>query len=82
MTGTELLSKTGDILMCNSYILGDHPSDVKLAINSRANGIFLLTGHGQKHYRELNSQCRQNIRICSNLKSATKAILKSVNDGK
>jgi len=81
LTGTELLSKTGDILMCNSCILGDHPSDVELAINSRANGIFLLTGHGKKHYRELNFQRGQSIRICSNLKSATQTILKSINNG-
>jgi D-glycero-D-manno-heptose 1,7-bisphosphate phosphatase len=65
----------------NSFIIGDHPSDVALAVNSKAKGIFLLTGHGQKHYHELNFQLRQNIRICSNLKAATQTILKSINNG-
>jgi len=64
----------------NSYIIGDHPSDVELAINSKANGIFLLTGHGQKHYHELNFSSRQKIKICSNLKSATLTILKMKNN--
>jgi D-glycero-D-manno-heptose 1,7-bisphosphate phosphatase len=61
----------------NSYVIGDHPSDVELAINSKANGIFLLTGHGQKHYHELNLTKNPKIKICRNLKSATQIILKS-----
>ena len=65
----------------NSYIIGDHPSDIELAIRTKANGIYLLTGHGQKHYRELSFHQKQQIKICSNLKSATQTILKSINNG-
>ncbi len=61
----------------NSYIIGDHPSDIELAITIKANGIYLLTGHGQKHFRELDLHQKQKIRICSNLKTATQTILKS-----
>ncbi len=64
----------------NSYVIGDHPSDVELAINSKANGIFLLTGHGQKHYHELKFTMNPKIKICRNLKSATQIILKSKNN--
>jgi D-glycero-D-manno-heptose 1,7-bisphosphate phosphatase len=64
----------------NSYIIGDHPSDVELALNSKANGIFLLTGHGQKHYHEFNFTKRQKIKTCRNLKSATQTILKIDNN--
>jgi len=64
----------------SSFIIGDHPSDVQLAIYSKASGIYLLTGHGKKHYHEINDQVRQTIRICSNLKSATQMILKSINN--
>jgi histidinol-phosphate phosphatase family protein len=61
----------------NSYIIGDHPSDIELAIRVKANGIYLLTGHGQKHYRELTPHQKQKIKICSSLKTATQTILKS-----
>ena len=37
----------------SSFVIGDHPSDYKLAINSGTNGIYLLTGHGKKHMYEL-----------------------------
>ena len=36
-----------------SYVIGDHPCDVKLAENVGARGIYVLTGHGRKHCREL-----------------------------
>ena len=65
----------------NSFVIGDHPSDIELAIKIKANGIFVLTGHGQKHFDELNFQQKQQIRICSNLKSATQTIIKSINNG-
>jgi len=64
-----------------SYIIGDHPSDIELAIRIKANGIYLLTGHGKKHYRELSIYQKQKIKICSNLKSATQTILKSIKNG-
>ncbi len=32
-----------------SFVIGDHPQDVELAINAGANGIYLLSGHGMKH---------------------------------
>lgn len=64
-----------------SYVIGDHPSDIELAIRIKANGIYLLTGHGQKHYRELSFRQKQRIRICTNLKTATQTILKSINKG-
>ena len=36
-----------------SFVFGDHPHDVELARNCGAMGIYLLTGHGQKHRDEL-----------------------------
>lgn len=61
----------------NSYIIGDHPYDVELAIKANANGIYLLTGHGRKHFYELNNNASHKIKICRNLKFATKTILKT-----
>lgn len=36
-----------------SFVIGDHPSDVELAVNVGARGIYVLSGHGQKHRAEL-----------------------------
>jgi D-glycero-D-manno-heptose 1,7-bisphosphate phosphatase len=62
-----------DIL--NSYVIGDHPSDVELSINSKAKGVYVLTGHGKKHYAEL-SNIKHKIKIHQNLEFAAKSILK------
>ena len=39
----------------HSFVLGDHPSDIQLAINAKANGIYVLTGHGKEHLSDLNN---------------------------
>jgi len=36
-----------------SFTVGDHPHDVEFALNVGARGIYVLTGHGQKHQSEL-----------------------------
>ena len=59
----------------NSYVIGDHPSDIELAINANTNGIYVLTGHGQKHFSELKDHS-SNILITSNLKTAARHILR------
>jgi histidinol-phosphate phosphatase family protein len=38
-----------------SYVVGDHPCDIELANNVGARGIYVLTGHGRKHCRELTA---------------------------
>jgi histidinol-phosphate phosphatase family protein len=36
-----------------SFVIGDHPHDIRLAENVAARGIYVLTGHGRKHAPEL-----------------------------
>lgn len=36
-----------------SFVVGDHPHDVELARNSGATGVYVLTGHGIKHRKDL-----------------------------
>jgi len=38
-----------------SFTIGDHPHDAELALSVGATGIYVLTGHGQKHVGELGS---------------------------
>jgi histidinol-phosphate phosphatase family protein len=37
-----------------SFTIGDHPHDIQLAKNAGARGIYVLTGHGQKHLSEIS----------------------------
>jgi len=39
--------------LAESFVVGDHPHDVTLAENAGATGIYVLTGHGAKHRREV-----------------------------
>lgn len=67
-----------NIDIIKSYIIGDHPSDVELAINTGANGIYVLSGHGLKHYTEIE-QIKSQISIKRNLQAACKEILRRKN---
>jgi D-glycero-D-manno-heptose 1,7-bisphosphate phosphatase len=72
----EKAQKEYSLDLKNSYVIGDHPADVELAINSEANGIFVLTGHGRKHYKELSEYLKAKVRVMRNIEFATKEILK------
>jgi len=58
--------------LSRSFVVGDHPHDVETARNVGAKGIYLLTGHGEKHLDELNP----NAYVAKNLKEAIAYILK------
>ncbi|MEW6468658.1 MAG: HAD family hydrolase [Bacteroidota bacterium] len=60
-----------------SYVIGDHPSDAELAVNANANGIYVLTGHGRRHYGELGPGLKSRIRICRNLASVARGIIRN-----
>lgn len=44
-----------DLDLARSFVVGDHPHDVATAWSVGATGIYVLTGHGRKHYEELPS---------------------------
>lgn len=43
------------ISLSGSFSVGDHPHDIELAQNFGGTGIYILTGHGQKHLAEIRS---------------------------
>lgn len=50
------LQKAADdynINLKRSFVIGDHPHDIELAMNAGSRGIYVLTGHGSKHMAEL-----------------------------
>jgi histidinol phosphatase-like enzyme len=38
--------------LSQSFIIGDHPSDVECGINAGITPVYVLTGHGDKHKNE------------------------------
>ena len=45
--------KEYNINLLNSYVVGDHPHDIEMAKKVGASSVYLLTGHGEKHRKEL-----------------------------
>ena len=43
--------------LSRSFVVGDHPADVELAANAGARGIYVLSGHGEKHRAEVRVPC-------------------------
>jgi len=54
-----------------SFVVGDHPHDVDLAVGVGATGIYLLSGHGRKHRGELRANCL----IAEGIRDATELIM-------
>jgi D-glycero-D-manno-heptose 1,7-bisphosphate phosphatase len=52
--------------LADSFIIGDHPSDVYCGVNAGVSPIYLLTGHGRKHLDDLPGE----VRICENILDA------------
>ena len=45
-----------DINKAESWMIGDHPSDIQLGINAGTKTVFLLTGHGSNHTDDLKER--------------------------
>jgi L-threonylcarbamoyladenylate synthase len=43
--------------LSRSFVVGDHPADVDLAANAGARGIYVLSGHGEKHRADVRVPC-------------------------
>ncbi len=54
-----------------SYVIGDHPSDILFAKNAGAAGVFVLTGHGRGHLNKIG----EDTIISKNLYYAARKIL-------
>jgi D-glycero-D-manno-heptose 1,7-bisphosphate phosphatase len=58
--------------LADSFIIGDHPSDIKCGLNAGVKPIYLLTGHGRKHKDELV----HDIKICEGILDAASYVVK------
>ncbi|MHA2006916.1 MAG: D-glycero-alpha-D-manno-heptose-1,7-bisphosphate 7-phosphatase [Promethearchaeota archaeon] len=58
-----------------SWMFGDHPSDIQFGINAGCRTVFLTTGHGKKHIDDLESLNIKPTIISNNFLSAVKELL-------
>ena len=65
-----------DVNIKDSWMIGDHPSDIQFGIKGGFRTIFLTTGHGDKHIDELKALGINPTKICNNFLEAANEILK------
>jgi histidinol-phosphate phosphatase family protein len=54
-----------------SFVIGDHPHDVELAMNAGASAIYVLSGQGTKHRHEI----LRNTVVANGIRAATEIVL-------
>jgi D,D-heptose 1,7-bisphosphate phosphatase len=59
----------------DSWVIGDHPSDITMGRNARCKTVYLLTGHGKKHLGELEEKKVRPTIIADDFLSAAKSIM-------
>ncbi len=67
--------KEFDIDLKNSWVIGDHPHDVEMGIKAGIKSIYLLSGHGQKHFQELEIKNIKPAFIAKGLLEASEFII-------
>ncbi len=48
-------AKEFNIDIKSSWVIGDHPNDAEMGIKAGCKTVYLLTGHGKKHFESLKS---------------------------
>lgn len=59
--------------LARSWVVGDHPADVELAVRAGARGIYLLTGHGARHRGDVTVPCE----VAEGIAAAVKWIVRA-----
>ena len=57
-------------------MIGDHPSDIQFGINGGCKTVYMVTGHGEKHKRDLEIKKIIPTLVHSNFLEATKEIMR------
>ncbi len=72
----DMINEEFIIDLNESFVIGDHPSDIEFGINAGCKTIFLTTGHGYKHLDDLKSLGIKPTIISDNFFGVAKEILK------
>ena len=63
----------------DSWVVGDHPSDVLFGINAGCKTVYVLTGHGRDHYSDLRMKGINPTIIADNFLIGAEKIVKNRN---
>lgn len=61
----------------NSWAVGDHPHDVEMGIKAGCRTVYLLTGHGKRHYNDLEKKRIKPDFIAGDFLEAAEFIIKA-----
>ncbi len=61
----------------NSWVIGDHPNDAEMGIKAGCKTVYLLTGHGKKHFKSLKGNGIKPDFIAKNFWEAAEFIMKN-----
>lgn len=64
-----------DIDIKNSWVIGDHPHDMEMGLKIGCRGVYLLTGHGEKHFDDLQKNSIKPDFIAKDFLQASKFIV-------
>ena len=71
----QLIVKEYKINPKKSWVIGDHPSDMVFGLNGGCKTAYLRTGHGERHFEELEQKSIKPDVITNNFLEASKLIL-------
>ncbi len=64
-----------DIDLNESWVIGDHPSDIALGVNAGCKTVYLLTGHGAHHRNQLKLNSIEPTFIADDFLTASEKIV-------
>lgn len=73
ITFIKQAEKEFNLNLKESFVIGDHPHDIELGKNANCKTIYLLTGHGKRHKKEIKDKPDF---IADNLLEAARWIIK------
>ena len=60
-------------------MIGDHPSDIQFGINGGCKTVYMITGHGERHLKDLKVKGIEPNLVHANFFDAAEKILKIKN---
>ena len=67
-----------DVDLKSSWVIGDHPSDIQFGIHGGCKTVYMITGHGERHLKDLKVNGIEPNLVRSDFLDAAKEILKKI----
>ena len=74
----ELIAKEYNINLNESWVIGDHPSDILFGLNGGCKTVYLRTGHGERHLEELKQKNIKPDIITDHFLKASQSIINKI----